>query len=174
MRRPSADEYPVHYGTYIDLVPEAEILQPLEAQIAALRKAARNVASEQETFAYAPGKWTIRQVMGHLGDGERIFGFRACCFSRRDDGPLPGFDENRYVDNACFNDVALVDLVEELVDLRSANVRMLNVLRDDQWDLSGIANNRPITVRALAYVMVGHVRHHLNLLGDRYGIALRD
>lgn len=94
MQRPRADEYPPSFAGYVDLVPEEDIVGALRAQVEVVRQFAAGIPPERETHAYAPGKWTIRQVAGHLGDGERAFGFRALCFSRGERAPLPGFDEN--------------------------------------------------------------------------------
>lgn len=168
MKRPLPEEYPPAFAGYVGLVPETDVLAALRAQIGAVREFAATVAPDRETHAYAPGKWTIRQVVGHAGDAERVFGYRALCISRGEQTPLPGFDENAYVASSPSSGVRLADLVEELVFLRSANLKMLEALREEQWTASGVANQKLITVRALAFVMAGHVRHHLNVLRDRY------
>ena len=173
MMRPYASEYPSSCAGYIDLVPEDDVLPVLRGQIESARQFAASVPQDRETYAYAPGKWTIRQVAGHLGDGERAFSFRAFCFSRADQNPLPGFEEDAYVEQSNFNGRRLADLVEEFALLRSANLRMLSALRDDQWARSGVANGSSITVRALAFGMAGHVRHHFKTLRDRYAVKVR-
>ena len=170
--RPRDDEYAASFGAYVRLVPEDDVLSALREQVDVMRRLAASVPAAKETHAYASGKWTVRQVIGHVTDAERVFSYRALCFSRSDATPLPAFDENAYVDHAPFNDVPLANLVEEFVLLRSANVKMFESLRNDQWTISGIANRNPISVRALAYVMAGHVRHHLDILRDAYGLAL--
>jgi len=170
MTRPATTEYDPHFGRYVDLVQEPEILPVLEGQIGVLRRLASAARGDRELFRYAPGKWTVRQVAGHLVDCERVFGYRAFVFSRLDQTGLPGFDENAYVDQARFNDVPLADLVDEFVLVRQANLRVLNLLDDDRWAASGVANNRRITLRALGFLMGGHVRHHLNGLRERYGV----
>jgi hypothetical protein len=171
-QRPQQAEYAPFYGTYVTLVPETDVLTVLERQIAVLRELAASVSADRERFAYAPGKWTIRQMVGHLGDAERVFGYRALCFSRRDQAPLPGFDEQSYVDRASFDRIPLAGLIEELVLVRSANLRLLQALENDQWSATGTANGAAISVRALAYVIAGHVRHHLGILRDRYGVTV--
>jgi hypothetical protein len=172
MIRPIESEYAPHFRRYVDLVPEADVLPALDAQTGILRQVASGVTPDTELFAYGPDKWTIRQVFGHIGDVERVFGFRALAFSRLDPNPLPGFDDNGYVEQAGYADRPLADLIEDFAAVRTANLRMLKALREEQWAVSGIANGRSITVRAIAFVMVGHVRHHLNLLNDRYGVSL--
>ena len=172
MKRPAGTEYAPFYGGYVDLVPEEDVLAVLDAQPAFLRRLAASVPPARETFAYAAGKWTIRQVLGHLGDGERVFGFRAFCFGRGDQTPLPGFDENAYVERSRFNDISLVDLAEDFATVRASNLRFLKGFGEDQWSASGIANGKSITVRALAFAMAGHVRHHARVLRERYGIEV--
>lgn len=127
-------------------------------------------AEGKELFAYGPGKWTIRQVAGHVADTERVFGYRALVFGRLDQNELPGFDENAYVEHARFNEIPLQDLIEEFALVRQANLRYLKGLPAAAWDASGMANGRRITVRALSYLMAGHVRHHLRGLGENYGV----
>ncbi|MCC7010257.1 MAG: DinB family protein [Acidobacteria bacterium] len=172
MMRPAAGDYPSSFQAYVDRVPETDIVPALAAQIDVVRRFAAAVPADTERFAYAPGKWTLRQAVGHLGDIERVFGYRALAFSRGDTAALPGIDENAYVEHATFNDATLADLVEELALLRRANVCMFRTLTEAQWAASGVANGRSITVRALAFVLAGHVRHHLDLFRDRYGVAI--
>lgn len=170
MKRPIANEYPPFFAGYIARVPETDIVSALRGQVAAIREVAAHITPEQESHAYAPGKWSIRQVAGHLNDGERVFSFRAMCFGRLDSTPLPGFDENAYVNRSRFTHIPLADHVEEFAAMRAANVRMFTSFEEPQWSATGIANGKVISVRALAYVMVGHVRHHLEILRDRYGV----
>lgn len=172
MTRPAEDEYAPFYRGYVTLVPESNVIDVLREQTSVVRNVGVSVPRETERFAYAPGKWTIRQVLGHVGDAERVFGFRAFCFSRGEPSALPGFDENSYVDRSRFDEVPCADLVEEFVALRTANLRMLGALHADQWTLHGVANGARVSVRALAYVMAGHVRHHLRVLEDRYAVPI--
>lgn len=169
MSRPDSTEYAPYFGRYIDLVTEPEILGVLEEQVALMRSVAGRAASK-ELFAYGPGKWTVRQVAGHVTDTERVFGYRALVFGRLDQNELPGFDENAYVEHARFNDIPLADLIEEFVFVREGNLRYLRGLPPAAWGASGVANGRRITVHALAYLMAGHVRHHLKGLGEKYEI----
>jgi hypothetical protein len=171
LKRPLPSEYPPPFAGYVDHVPEVDVVGALGAQVDVLRQLAAVISPERETYAYAPDKWTIRQLVGHLGDVERVFSFRALCFARSDQTPLPGFDENAYVENSRFNDTRLGDLIEEFVLLRSSNLKMFTSLSEAQWSATGVANGKSISVRALAYVMVGHVRHHVAMLRDRYGVG---
>jgi hypothetical protein len=169
--RPAEGEYPEYFRKYVSLVPEDAIVDVLESQVALIDALPARVGAAKETFAYAPGKWSVRELLGHVGDGERVFGYRALTFSRFDAVSLPGFDEVTWTPHGHFGDVPLRELAGEFVALRGANVQMLRRLEEPQWRAGGRGDNQPITVRALAYVMAGHVRHHLAILRDRYGIA---
>ena len=169
--RPAASEYARFFAGYVERVPENDVLSVLESQPRLLARVVTTIPVEREKFTYAPGKWTLRQLFGHLGDGERVFGFRTLAFSRADATPLPGFDENAYVENAPFATTPLADLVAEFAELRAANLRLLRRADGAAWTRSGSANQNPITVRALAYVMAGHIRHHLAVMAEKYGVA---
>jgi len=170
--RPQSDEYAPFFKGYVDLVPEADVLSVLQSQVGVLRQLQAHLPPAKADFAYAPGKWTVREIIGHLGDGERVFGFRALSFSRADPAPLPGFDENAYVAQSSFRTTTLADLVDEFAFQREANLRLLRALPDARWALAGTANGHRVTVRALAFLMAGHVRHHLGVLRERYGIPI--
>jgi hypothetical protein len=146
------------------------VLGVLESQIA-LVDALPARAGAKETFAYAPGKWSVRELLGHVGDGERVFAYRALTFSRFNSVSLPGFDEVTWTPHGHFATVPLRELADEFVALRRANLQMFRRLDAPQWEAGGLGDNKPITVRALAYVMAGHVRHHLQVLRDRYEVA---
>lgn len=171
-RRPAASEYEADfYDTYVSRVPEEEILPVLTGQIDLVRRLADSVPAERETFRYAPDKWSIREVLGHLVDGERVFGFRAFCFSRDGETPLPGFDEKVYVASSNFDRRSLESLAGDFASVRAVNLSLFQSLDPGMWDRAGTAYGRRITVRALAYVMAGHVRHHLAVLAERYGVG---
>jgi hypothetical protein len=169
MTRPAPTEYHEYFSRYIDLVHETDILPVLHAQIADMQGVLQRAAGKEQ-FAYAPGKWTIRQVIGHVSDTERVFGYRALVFARGDAAELPGFDENAYAEQSPAAGVSLSTLVDEFVAVRRSHIHLLAALDDALWARSGVANNRTITVRALAYLMAGHVRHHLNGLTRNYGV----
>lgn len=161
-------EYAPFYAGYIAQVPESDVLAVLEAQLDELPRAASAFSGARETHRYAPGKWSVRQLFGHLGDCERIFGYRLLCFARRDPTPLPGFEEDDYVAHADFERVPLATLVEEWSLLRRANLAL--ALRFDATTLRqlGNANGNPVSVRALLTILAGHPRHHLQVLRERY------
>ena len=166
--RPADSEYAPFYAGYVALVPETEILPVLRSQPAELRDLALSVGLARETYAYAAGKWTIREVFGHMGDAERVFGYRAFCIGRGETQPLPGFDENDYVARARFGDFALADLVREFALLRESSLSALRRVPDEAWSNVGTAGGAPVSVRALAFMMAGHVRHHAGVIANRY------
>jgi hypothetical protein len=173
MDRPSAAEFASLYAGYVSLVPEADIMKVLEGQAADVRLQTRAFIPNREEFRYAPGKWSVREVLGHVTDAERVFGFRAFCFSRGDENALPGFEQDDYVARASFDRCGLKDLVEEFAQLREANLIVLRRLDDAAWQRIGTASGKPVSVRALAYIMAGHVRHHLHVLSTRYAEAVQ-
>ncbi|HXK12608.1 MAG TPA: DinB family protein [Vicinamibacteria bacterium] len=171
MQRPSDTEYAPFYAGYVALVPETDVLAALEGQVGEIRRRLAPVTGERERQRYAEGKWSIRQVLGHLVDGERVFGYRAFCFSRGEAASLPSFDENQYVAAAGTDRIPLLELVEELALVRQSNLAFLRRLGEGEWGRVGTASGKAVTVRALAFVMAGHPRHHLNVLRDRYGVS---
>lgn len=172
MNRPSPAEYAPYYQSYIDQVNETDIMQVLRSELDDLDVLLGNVPAEQETYAYADGKWTIRQIVGHLIDGERVFGYRALCIARGEKQNLPGFDENEYMTTAPYNAIELEDLLSELRLVRLSNIAMFRSLDDAAWERTGTANANDVTVRAIAFIMAGHLRHHMNVLRERYSAAV--
>lgn len=166
--RPEPIEYPPFFAGYIGRVPETDIVTALDAQIADIRTQFDAIPESRGTHRYAPGKWSIKEMAGHLCDSERIFAYRALRFARADATPLAGYEEDDYIRNANFDAVRLADLVQELEWLRRANVAFFRGLEPAAWSLSGTANDKSITVRAIAYAMVGHMRHHQETLRMRY------
>jgi hypothetical protein len=126
------------------------------------------VAAERETYRYAEGKWSIREIVGHLIDGERVFGYRAFCIARGEKQNLPGFDQNDYMLTAPYHNIELDDLLSELRLIRLGNIAMFRTLDSEAWNRTGTANENQVTVRAIAFIMAGHVRHHMNVLRERY------
>jgi hypothetical protein len=173
VERPETGEYAAFYAGYIARVKEDDILAVLAAQPDELSKLLAHVNDDGARHRYAPGKWSVRQLVGHLGDGERVFGYRLFCIARGDEGPFPGFDENTYVDAAPFDKVALAALVEDFRIARASNLRFAERLSSDEWARAGVANGSPVSARAIAFVLAGHVRHHVAVLEERYGAALK-
>ena len=167
MKRPKAEEFPLFYKGYVDTVSD-DVLTDLEQQMELFSALLRSVPAEKASFAYAPGKWTIQELAGHVIDTERIMAYRALRIARNDATPLPGFDENDYVSNAHFADRSLESLADEFAALRKANIYLIRSLNAIEIDRSGISNNKPISVRALIFIMAGHVNHHVAILKQRY------
>lgn len=170
MDRPTEAEYAPFYGRYLALVPEDGLLGVLEGQPAWLRDVLAGVSAERETHRYAPGKWSVRQVVGHVGDVERVLGHRAFCISRGETAPLPGFDENAYVARSTYADRPLARLVDDFARAREANLAVFRQLDDEAWRCRGTANGSAVSVRALGFILAGHARHHVGVLESRYGI----
>ena len=167
MKRPQAEEFPLFYKGYVDTVSE-NVLTELEQQMESFSALLRSIPAEKASFAYAEGKWTIKELAGHVIDTERIMAYRALRIARNDATPLPGFDENDYVANAHFADRSLESLVDEFAALRKANMYLIRSLNAIEIDRSGISNEKPISVRALIFIMAGHVNHHVAILKQRY------
>jgi hypothetical protein len=169
--RPGPDEHIAYYARYITLVPDGNIVATLRRQIEETASLLRAVSREREEFRYAEGKWSVKEVVGHIGDGERVFAHRALRFGRGDETPLPGFDENLYVPAGRFGDRTLASLLDEFLAVREATVRLLDGLPDEAFARVGRANGHPVSVRALAWITAGHERHHVAILRDRYGLG---
>jgi DinB superfamily len=160
MARPEPDEYAPYYGKYVALVPEDKILPAMEATLAETLALLRDVSDHDASVLHPPYTWSIKQVVGHLTDTERVFGYRALRFARADSTPLPGFDENLYARSASFDRHPLAVLTAELDLVRQSHIALFKNLARDNWSRRGIANSNEISVRALAFIIVGHHRHH--------------
>ncbi|HKR63703.1 MAG TPA: DinB family protein [Thermoanaerobaculia bacterium] len=166
--RPASTDYASYYGGYVELVPEEDVLAAIEKQSSETQKMLAAIDETRGAYRYEDGKWSVKEVLGHVIDAERIFGYRALAIARGDTNSLPGFDEKRYMEHAGFDAWRVGDLAEEYALLRRANIVMLRNLPAEAWDRRGIANNGEVTTRALAFIMLGHERHHLNVLRERY------
>ena len=166
--RPQPDEHAPYYSRYIERVPEGDLLDDLAAQSEVVAAAFLGLLPEKVDFRYAPGKWTPREMLGHMIDGERVMAFRALWFARADPNPLPGFEEDDWAAAAHHGDVPLADLVDEWRAARASHVQLFRHLPAEVWTRRGVANGQPVSVRALAYIQAGHARHHLAILEERY------
>lgn len=168
MQRPEKNEYNEYYDRYVSLVDETDINAAFENQLSEMSELFNSISEEKSMFAYAEGKWTIKELVGHLIDGERMFGYRALRISRGDETPIEGFEQDGYVENAPFNDYKFSDLTEEFELVRKSSVLFFGHLKETDWTRMGTASGNAVSVRALAFIMVGHVRHHATILRERY------
>ena len=167
--RPDAAEVPAGYAGYVGKVRDGEDLMTLmQSQLEEVRTAFGRFPEARGSYHYAPGNWSVKELLGHLSDVERIFCYRALRFARRDATALPGFDENEYAPAMEADRRPLTDLLEEWLDVRRATISFLRGLPADAWTRRGVANGKQISVRALAYAIAGHARHHLEVLAERY------
>ena len=166
--RPLATEYPAYFGHYVGLVPETDILNVLVKQADAAVELLASLDDEAALHRYAPGKWSIKEVMGHLIDTERLFVYRAMSFARGDATDLPGMDEDAWVDGADFDRVPLIDLLMEFRTVREGTVRFFDNLDDASYTRQGTANGLTFGVNSTPWLIAGHERHHLGVLRERY------
>ena len=171
--RPAADEHLPYYSRYVERVPDGELLTRLERQGAETAALLRTIPEGRASHRYAPGKWSVKEVVGHISDTERIFSYRALRIARADRTPLAGFDENGFVRAAGFDRRTLRELVDELVAVRAATVALYRGLGDEEVARRGTANGAEVSVRALAWITAGHELHHVALLRERYGVGER-
>jgi uncharacterized damage-inducible protein DinB len=167
MLRPQPTEYAAYYGKYIALVREDDIIQALQAQQKDMTSFLRTAPESQANVLHPPYTWTLKQVVNHINDGERIFAYRALRIARGDETPLPGFDENEYAKTSHVDRLTLGQLATEFETVRAATLSLLKSLTEESWSRSGTANNNPVSVRALAWIMAGHVQHHLAIMRER-------
>jgi hypothetical protein len=168
VNRPEKDEFAPYYLPYVNSVPEGDILSILKQQLEDTIHLVKNVSDEQGQFCYAPGKWSLKEVVGHMTDTEQIMAYRLLCIARGETVSLPGFDENRYVAHASFNKQPIEQLLANLSVVRQSTILLLNSLDAESYIRKGLANKVEVTVRALAYIIAGHALHHCQIINERY------
>ena len=166
--KPETDEYAPYYGKYVSLIDDDDIVAVLESQLDATVACLRGLSEEQGNYAYEPGKWSIKQLVGHINDAERIFAYRTLRIARGDQTPLPGFEQDDYIAGANFDALTLADLTNEFELIRRSNLALFKQFSDEVWVRRGTASDNPISVRALVYIIAGHEAHHMNILRSRY------
>ena len=166
--RPATDEYVAHFATYIDKVTEPDVVAMLAAQKQSTAKLLAGLTEPQAAYRYAPGKWSLREIIGHLSDAERIFAYRLLRIARGDATPLPGFDENDYVPAGQFERRPLASVAAEFASVRDASLTLLQGLDAEALARRGTASGKPISARALAFIIAGHEKHHLGVIRERY------
>lgn len=165
---PAKSEYSPYYERYVSLVPQGDILAILAEQLDATLDSLRSIDEAQAGHRYAPDKWSIKELVGHIIDTERIFAYRALRFARNDPTSLQGFEQDDYIRHAEFDACGLDELAREFEHVRQANLLMLRHLDEAAWQRRGIASDAEVSVRALAFIMAGHEKHHMNILKTRY------
>ena len=168
---PDSTEYAPAFANYIKNVTEDDVLAALEAQSRDTAALLARIDEEKASYRYAPEKWSVKEVVGHLADGERVFLYRALAIARGDQASLPGFDENEYMVNSNFHTRSMRSVAEEYAAARASTLATYRGFSDEAWQRRGTANNNPVSVRAIAYVCLGHERHHLRVLRERYGVS---
>jgi hypothetical protein len=166
--RPQPSEYAIYYQRYIDNATEQDVVAALDAQARETAVFLSGLSEEQASSRYAPDKWSVKQLVGHVIDGERIFAYRALSIARGETTPLPGFDQDPYVANGGADERSISDLAEELAAVRRANVMMFRAFSEEAWRRTGTASDNPVTVRAIAYIILGHERHHVRIVREKY------
>lgn len=168
MRKPNPEEFVPYFGKYIDLVKGENPIKALENQIIAMQAFLSEIPEEKENFRYAEGKWTIKEIIGHLIDTERIFAYRALCIARRDLTSLPGYEENNYVAHGNFQKRSFYNLVHEYNLVRESNIALFKTFDEASLSQIGTANGGKISVRAIIFIIAGHELHHLSIIRERY------
>ena len=166
--KPTKGEFLPYYQKYIDLVESGDVLATLSRQMGETQALLRSLPASVATYRYAPGKWSVNEVIGHLTDSERIFAARALRFARGDATPLPGFEQDDYVASSSFDSYPLGELASELGSVRESTVFLFKHLQEDAWMRRGTANGAEVSVRALAFIIAGHELHHRGILQARY------
>jgi len=167
-KRPQQGDYALHYEAYVALVPSGDFLEILQDQQRELVAHLAPLTEQQAEFRYAPGKWSIKEVLGHINDAERIFSYRLLRIARGDQTPLPGFEQDGYIQTGNFSARKLSDLLQEFSTVRAATISLLRSLDDAAWLRRGTASQKEVSVLAVAFVIAGHERHHRILLEQRY------
>ena len=168
MPRPDLQQVPAFYHRYINLAPGNDVKKVIREQTAQLIRFLSKIPEKKRSYRYARGKWSVQEVLQHMIDAERVFAYRALCFARKDKTPLPSFDENAYAANARAARRQWKDLMEELKSVRRSTELLFDSLGKEQLQHTGTANNNPVSVMAIGFIIAGHANHHLQVLRERY------
>lgn len=168
LQRPPSDEYTSYHGTYISKVPDGDVREILRRQLHELTATLTGVSDGQASASYGPGKWTLKEMLLHVIDAERVFAYRLLRVARGDATPLPGFEQDEWVPHSGANNRSLANLMVEFTAVRAATLALMETLDDAAWARRGTASGHPTSARALAYIIAGHDRHHQTILRERY------
>ena len=169
INRPEASEFAQFYAGYISRVPDSGPVAELTAQLSTLEKL-KSLPEDKANYAYADGKWSVKEVIGHCADGERVFSYRLLRIARADKTPMPGFEENDWAKAAPHRNRPMAAVVDEFIAVRRATLSLIESLDEQAIANIGIANNHPVSGRAICWILAGHARHHLNVLAERYAV----
>lgn len=168
IQRPDPKEYAEYYHTYISKVPEGDILDILGKQNEKSLQILGEINEKKAEHRYVPGKWSIKEMIGHVVDAERVFAYRTMCFARNDPGPFPSMEQNGYVDSGNFGARRLSEIAEEFHLVRQSNISLFQSFDEKTLLRKGVASGFEFTVRALVYIIAGHESHHVGILKERY------
>ena len=168
MAKPESSEYAAYFGRYIGEAPDGDILDLLKEQRGSFAGFLATIGEERAGLRYEPGKWSVKEVVGHVVDTERIFGCRALAIARGEQTPLPSFEQDEYVAQADFDSRTLASLADEFEGLRRSHIELFGSFGDGAWTRRGVASGNEVTVRAIAWILAGHLIHHESVLRERY------
>lgn len=168
MAKPAPETYPPYFRKYVDLVPEDDLIAGFKNQQPVIEALLHSISEEKSTYAYEPGKWTLKELLLHMTDAERIFNFRALCIARGETASLPGFDEDLYASNSNAGERSWQNLVDEFLAVRKSTQYLYESFSEAVRGRSGISNNNPATVNSFGFITLGHVYHHNNIIQERY------
>jgi len=166
--RPGPEEYGGHFGTYISQVPDGNLVDLLSEQLKSTSEFLSDIPESKGDYRYAPGKWSLKEVIGHIADTERIMSYRLLRIARGDKTPLPGFDQDEYMAQVDFGSYSLADLIDSYISVRKSTLSLARRLTAEEWARSGTASNVGMSAKALGYVVAGHELHHLKIVKDKY------
>jgi uncharacterized damage-inducible protein DinB len=168
MPKPTVGDYPEYFGRYINQVAEEDLSEAFKNQFSKIDKFLRSIDETKANYAYAEGKWTLKELLQHIIDTERIFNYRALCFARKETLSLPSFDENLYAQNSDANTRKWKNLSNEFINVRRSTEDLFNSFSDEMLGNKGTANNNTISVLSLGFIIIGHVTHHIKIAEERY------
>jgi hypothetical protein len=168
MSKPSPTSHPGYFQQYIDLVPDEDLLTGFANQTGLIKHLPGSITEEKSTYAYAPGKWTLKELLQHIIDTERIFSYRAMCFARKEIISLPGFDENEYAANSFANNRTWQSLADEFLAVRHSTELLFKSFTTEALSYIGTANNNPVSVASIGFIALGHFYHHKKIIEERY------
>lgn len=169
--RPEVGEFNPYYSSYVNLVQDGEIVEILNEQIKETFLLLKDITDQQAHFRYASNKWSLKEVIGHIADTERIMSYRLLCIARGETVSLPGYDDMEYVQNASFNRQSIQDLLDNFTAVRHSTLHLVKSMEQDAWIRRGSANGSEVTVRAIVSIIAGHELHHLQIIKERYFLS---